>query len=66
MADNEHPAYVPGSWLWNHLIQIGENGNKIQCKYCNKFWIKAHLGRSTSTLRSHLVKHHYDKLYVNN
>ena len=62
MADNEHPAYVPVSWLWNHLI---ENDNQLQCRYCKKVWFKGDLGPSTSTIRLHMAKHHFEQVYAN-
>ena len=46
------------SSIWNHVIEIGLTGDKIQCKYCSTFWLKKILKGCSSPIISHLIKKH--------
>ena len=50
--------------IWNHVIEIGLTGDKIQCKYCSTFWLTKIVKGCSTPILSHLRKKHPSELHA--
>ena len=50
------------SMIWNHVHDSKTQPQYLYCNYCTSKWHEVGRGNSTSTIRTHLLKNHQNKL----